>query len=466
MKGDIGITAGHKEHEAPHTYTHDRETQNHEKVVSTHDHNSEHHTLIHTLSHKDWSDHKSAAKATAIAEAAHLPKTEITNVHQSAEQHQRQSLQHYLVDGSKDAAHRLTAAHKLLLGHTSDVFEKDKQGKPVHLHIDETQKGKYVHVVVSQVDGKTSRPYLQGTIDADGKIVETASPSSPAAIIKARSTQEHTPRLVAGAENHKQIHSIAPHHREEHHIETRHQEGHSGAHHSRRRRDQETHETAGINYNTSDNLQPNQSGNQPASDSTQALADTPKQTFAASSFVPPGDIAGLFQQAQAQTGAVTDKMVKLPDGSVYMRTHLRVDADGGSDWNIDRFGQAGTSLRDSSGHALDAKQVNYFVLPMGEQWKRLGIKLGDIAWVRNAANGKIVPAIFGDEGPHNKIGEGSQGLCRALGLSDNPFHGGTDRKNIEFLIIPHSGTGKGDIARHPAEMAARLGGQTTPSYTA
>jgi hypothetical protein len=153
-------------------------------------------------------------------------------------------------------------------------------------------------------------------------------------------------------------------------------------------------------------------------------------------------------------------MIKLPDGSVYMRTHLMVDADGGPEWNIDSSGQAGTSLRNSDGSPLNAKAVNYFVLPMGEQWKRMGIKLGDVAWVRNEANGKIVAAIFGDEGPHNKNGEGSQALCRALGLSDDPNHGGTDKKNIEFLIMPHSGTGKGDIAKDPMQMASRLNGQT------
>jgi hypothetical protein len=204
------------------------------------------------------------------------------------------------------------------------------------------------------------------------------------------------------------------------------------------------------------NQSASQSDNRPANFSPQSDFTPPAAYSKATDFKSTGDIDGKFTQAQAFSGAATDKMIQLPDGTVYMRTHLRVDADGGPEWNSDPFGQAETSLRDSKGRPLNAKSVNYFVLPLGDKWKRMGIKLGDIAWVRNTANGKIVPAIFGDQGPANKLGEGSQGLCRALGLSDNPNHGGSDSKNIEFLIVPHSGTGTGDIARNADQMAARL----------
>lgn len=454
MTGEKGNTGNHQEHEpGPHTHTHDRGTPTHDKIVPIHEHKTEHSPLIHSLSHNDWLGHHRAAKTPTMVEAAHLPHTEITGLQKPADR----SLQHDLLDQTKDAGHRLGAAHKLWGAHASEIIDKDSHGKIVHLHIAENRHGKNTDIVVSQIDGKTSHPYLEGTIDTTGRIIKaTAAQTASETIASGYVPVEQQANL--GAHPHLQHHKDPGAHvhnaSDEHHhihIHGRHNEHHQAHEHGEYG---EHHRLHVVRHSQSNACSYDQS------DIQSAPGDSSQPASA------PADINDRFQLAREQSGSASDKMIKLPDGAVYMRTHLQVDADGGSDWNTDSCGQAGTSLRNSNGQPLDAKHVNYFVLPMGEEWKRLGIKLGDIAWVRNAANGKIVPAIFGDEGPHNKIGEGSQGLCRALGLSDNPNHGGTDQKNIEFLIVPHSGTGKGDIARDPMQMEARLSNQPGASATA
>jgi hypothetical protein len=391
---------------------------------------------------------------------------------------QMRALQHDVLDRAKDANQRLGAAHKLLANSTSEILDKDEYGKPLHLHIAETKSGKDTHIVISQIDGKTVRTFLEGTVDATGKVI-TAMSASPAIESLAPTVSHHPSQQIGHQSAHHSVHHLDSEPRPEHEHVHR-PRAHRAVEENRiqgadypqvsQQRNAQGHDQSNMSHNDQANVpandlssvQPNSLSNSRPHDFSNGQGDTQPN----SQLIAPSDINEMFDQAQTSTGAATDKMIKLSDGSVYLRTHLMVDADGGSDWNIDRFGQSGTSLRNADGRPLDAKHVNYFVLPMGEQWKRMGIKLGDVAWVRNAANGKIVPAVFGDEGPRNKIGEGSQGLCRALGLSDNPNHGGTDQKNIEFLIVPHSGTGKGDIAKDPTQMVARLNSQPASGYVA
>ncbi|MBS1992340.1 MAG: hypothetical protein JSS86_02805 [Cyanobacteria bacterium SZAS LIN-2] len=372
---------------------------------------NDHQSLVHALSPADWQAHKTTSKPAGSG-SAHLPNTEIVG------------LKHTLTDGHKTTGERLAAAHKLALSQNKDLTERDGAGKPLHLRISASGEGNKTHIVVSRIDGTGSRPYLDGLVDKNGR--------------------EITNKTVAAGTNNEHVrHSVHHRHSEGAHHQRSEERDHGG---NGTRRGNER-EYAGSIASTSD-----------YGYRTAAPANCSSDT---SAYISPdlasGDINTRFARAEALTGSASDRMIQLPDGTVYMRTHLRVDADGGPDWSSDRFGQAGTSLRNSDGRPLNAKEVNYFVLPLGEKWKRMGVKLSDIAWVRNTQNGKIVPAIFGDQGPSGKLGEGSQGLCRALGLSDNPNHGGTDQKCIEFVIVPHSGTGTGDIARSPELMASRLG---------
>jgi len=370
----------------------------------------DHKALIHSLSPGDWQAHFHDSKNTS----SYLPKTDIV----------------HLTDHKKSHSERLSAAHKLVLGHKTDIVDHDDTGRPLHLQITEGHTGKATHIVVKEIEGGKTHTYLEGDLTSDnGAHSDAPAPSE----------------------------SPSPQHHRQHH----HSHGHHHLRHQSTRGDDDSPQAPSPSNMASPadfslSQQGSQSESRPASISPQSDFAPPNAYSSTAEFKSPADINGRFSQAQAFTGAASDKMIQLPDGTVYMRTHLRVDADGGPEWSSDAYGQAETSLRDSNGRPLNAKAVNYFVLPLGNKWKHMGIKLGDIAWVRNTANGKIVPAIFGDQGPANKLGEGSQGLCRALGLSDNPNHGGTDNKNIEFLIVPHSGTGTGDIARSTDQMAARL----------
>lgn len=90
---------------------------------------------------------------------------------------------------------------------------------------------------------------------------------------------------------------------------------------------------------------------------------------------------------------------------------------------------------------VDASTIPYIVLP-GLVRDKGGVRLGDFATVRNRKNGKIVHAIFADGGPRGKIGEGSIALAKALGIPSSPKHGGTDRKEIAYVVFAGSGNNR------------------------
>ncbi|SEF88149.1 chitosanase of glycosyl hydrolase group 75 [Actinacidiphila yanglinensis] len=62
-----------------------------------------------------------------------------------------------------------------------------------------------------------------------------------------------------------------------------------------------------------------------------------------------------------------------------------------------------------------------------------GISPGSVAAV--VYNGKVVYAVFADEGPGNIIGEGSYALATALGIDPDPDTGGTDGP-VTFIVFP------------------------------
>ena len=105
-----------------------------------------------------------------------------------------------------------------------------------------------------------------------------------------------------------------------------------------------------------------------------------------------------------------------------------------------------TSLHNAAGSPMvpstyvDARKIPYIVLPP-EFMKQFGVALGDLAVVTNRRNGKSSFAIFADVGPHGKIGEGSVALAHALGLNDDPRHGGIGDSSIAYLVFPGSGLG-------------------------
>ena len=293
---------------------------------------------------------------------------------------------------------RLHAAHKLYASNHKLFSADDKHGKVHHYQIVEkrNEKDHSTKVALFEIDGKNIRLALDGTLNKKGNFENISEHNSEHKRYK-RTKHERAERDDESETSHRRHN----HHR-----------NHAGVSHKNQR---ERYFEA------------------PSRQAIETIANLP-----------------------AVANLPNDKLVKLENGMIYLRSKLAVDSDGGSDWQNDRYGQATTSLTNKDGSALDANKTNYFVLPMTYEYKQMGIKLGDLAWVRNMRTGKVVAAIFGDHGPRNKIGEGSQALCRALDLSGDPNSGGTDKKEIEFFIQPNSGNGRGDIAKHERQMIAKL----------
>jgi len=121
---------------------------------------------------------------------------------------------------------------------------------------------------------------------------------------------------------------------------------------------------------------------------------------------------------------------------------LELDTDG---WQGDRGDpdwQPNTSLRYSDSSSLDANRISYFVLPLPASWpKQLGVSLGDYAAV--LFKGRLAFAVFGDQGPRNKLGEGSLQLLRELGEerlrpNGSVINAGTN-PGVLTLVFPGSG---------------------------
>jgi len=101
---------------------------------------------------------------------------------------------------------------------------------------------------------------------------------------------------------------------------------------------------------------------------------------------------------------------------------------------------------------VDALRIPYIVLPTG---LHAGVQLGDLAVVINGRNDRMAFAIYADNGPSSRIGEGSIALARQLGVSSSPRSGGVEDN---MLYIVFGGSGK----RHPLsymdiqEIASRV----------
>jgi len=112
----------------------------------------------------------------------------------------------------------------------------------------------------------------------------------------------------------------------------------------------------------------------------------------------------------------------LPGGAFYIESKMDTDCDGAPSCpSIDPHGQTRTSYS-WRGSPIDALRANYFVLPSNLK-SRLGstrLGLGDIAAV--IYNGRMEFAIYADNGPTAKIGEGSVKLVQSLGF--NPYKNG------------------------------------------
>jgi hypothetical protein len=110
-------------------------------------------------------------------------------------------------------------------------------------------------------------------------------------------------------------------------------------------------------------------------------------------------------------------LLQFPEGTIYYDAKMAIDADGSPRAkNIDPAGQPDTSHHFPNEDPFNAEEIPYIVLPLskgGEKFiEDMGLALGDLAVVIYK-NG-IAPAIFADEGPVSRIGEGSIHLHELL----------------------------------------------------
>ena len=89
---------------------------------------------------------------------------------------------------------------------------------------------------------------------------------------------------------------------------------------------------------------------------------------------------------------------------------------------------------------VDATKIPFIVLPGGLA-RQAEARPGDFAVVFNLHNGKSSPAIFGDVGPEDHIGEGSIALAENLGIRSDARNGGTGGE-VVWLVFAGSGNGR------------------------
>lgn len=168
-------------------------------------------------------------------------------------------------------------------------------------------------------------------------------------------------------------------------------------------------------------------------------APTPSQLLALTSSC--NKIGGSY--ATDDGGSSNVNICKL-NGAVYWKADMDIDCDGVStstcNSNTDPWYQNQTSFTTSSGGWLNSATLPYYVVPLPSSrfdYTKNGIHAGQVAAV--IFNGKMVYAVFGDEGPSNIIGEASVATANALGIYSNPKDGGSDGPVTYIVFTGSSG---------------------------
>lgn len=146
---------------------------------------------------------------------------------------------------------------------------------------------------------------------------------------------------------------------------------------------------------------------------------------------------------------------------VVFESKMAIDADGAGDaWKSDPHGQPQTSLLYSDGRSLNPTRLHFVVLPIGMAARVPRLRLGDVVAV--TYRGRTTYAIYGDNGPRTKIGEGSIKLAETLGIDPDPVQGGT-RGGVIYMVFPGSGTGRplpqDEIDRRGRQLLRTAGGR-------
>ena len=133
------------------------------------------------------------------------------------------------------------------------------------------------------------------------------------------------------------------------------------------------------------------------------------------------------------------------DEAVLFQSDADVDSDGpGGSLHEDPDWQGDTSLHWPDGTGCNSHTFFGVVVPPG--LRQYGVEMGDACFV--CWGGVIRAAQVYDGGPRKKIGEISEALAAALGLSSNP-RGGKEVSDLCTLIFPHSGA---HVAIHQSDQ--------------
>ena len=138
---------------------------------------------------------------------------------------------------------------------------------------------------------------------------------------------------------------------------------------------------------------------------------------------------------------------------IWFKADFDIDCDGGSSaaCKADASYQSDTSCVASTGKALDASVLPFFVLPLNSNGFKTadhGIACGTVGAV--IYNGKVDYAILGDRGPKGVLGEGSYALARNLGINPDPNKGGV-ASGVTYLVF----TGPSGVLSSPIESHSK-----------
>ena len=136
---------------------------------------------------------------------------------------------------------------------------------------------------------------------------------------------------------------------------------------------------------------------------------------------PTGDVDVLYEQDPCEKCAWLSKMA--------------IDGDGAGPSHGDPCYQFDTKLH-NHGKPLNSDVDFYGVVPPQIIRRTKGIVMGCYGMATNTKTGAKCAFVVGDEGPPDKIGEGSIALAKALGVQPSPTTGGTDEHIIYWEIWP------------------------------
>ncbi|MFD4474719.1 endo-1,4-beta-xylanase [Streptomyces sp. NPDC058471] len=158
--------------------------------------------------------------------------------------------------------------------------------------------------------------------------------------------------------------------------------------------------------------------------------------LAALAKLPSTVVGGKYATDTESTANIDIK--KTSTGAYWWKADMDIDTDGQAfpeqDNNSDR--QTDTSFHQTDGKPLNSGKLPFIVIPLPSakfSYSTAGIKGGDSALV--IYNGKMVYAVFGDEGPTTIIGEASYAAAKALGVQGIPY-GGVDSASVTYVVFP------------------------------